>query len=175
MNILILTTHLDLGGIGVYTLSLSLALKEAGMAVVVASSGGALVHELERAGIEHVYIPVKTSCDIGFHTFVSVVRLSSLIRGRGIDIVHAQTRVTQVIAHLLCRKTGARFVSTCHGFFKMKWFRRVLPCWGERVIAISDAVRQHLVCDLKVPKERVSIIYNGIDPKRFNPDMPAAD
>ncbi|MDD5504253.1 MAG: glycosyltransferase family 4 protein [Candidatus Omnitrophica bacterium] len=175
MKILIVTTHLDLGGIGVYTLSLSSALKEAGIEVVVASSGGSLAHELERAGIEHITIPVNTSSDIGFHTLISVARLSSLVKERGIDIVHAQTRVSQVIAYFLCRKTGAGFVSTCHGFFKMKWFRHILPCWGERTIAVSEAVRQHLVCDLKVPKERISTIHNGIDPRRFNPDVSAAD
>jgi len=175
MRVLLLTTHLDLGGVGIYTLSLALSLKEAGLDVIVSSSGGELVYDLEKAGIEHIYIPVKTSSDIGLHTLISVFKLSHIIRKRCIDIVHAQTRVTQVIAHILSRKTGAFFISTCHGFFKMKLFRRVFPCWGAHTIAISDAVRQHLVCDLKVPKDNISIIYNGIDAKRFKPDASTAD
>ena len=175
MRILLLTTHLDLGGVGIYTLSLAISLKEAGVEVIVSSGGGELVYDLEKAGIEHIYIPVKTSSDVGFHTLVSFFKLHPIIRERCIDIVHAQTRVTQVIAHIISRKTGAVFVSTCHGFFKMKLFRKVLPCWGAHTIAISDAVRQHLVCDLGVLKDNISIIYNGIDAKRFKPNASSAD
>lgn len=39
----------------------------------------------------------------------------------------------------------------------------IFPCWGERVIAISKSVEKHLVSDMKVPKEKVSMVYNGID------------
>ena len=175
MKVLLLTSHLDIGGVGIYTLSLALSLKEAGVDVIVSSSGGVLVYELEKSGIEHIRIPVNTSSDIGFHTLLSVFKLSSVIRQRGIDIVHAQTRVTQIIAHCLSRKTGAFFVSTCHGFFKMKLFRKIFPCWGARTIAISDAVRQHLVCDLGVSKDSIDIIYNGIDAKKFSPHASTMD
>jgi len=159
---------LNLGGIGIYTTTLAKALKKRGEDVIVASSGGELLRGLEKAGIEHVYLPIDTSADIGLHTLKVYLQLSRLIRERGIQIVHAQTRVTQVIAALLCRKTGSFFVSTCHGFFKRRLFRRLFPCWGQRVIAISDAVREHLVNDLKFPKERVRIIYNGIDIDKFD-------
>jgi glycosyltransferase involved in cell wall biosynthesis len=169
MKILLIATHMNLGGIGVYTLSLAHALKEAGEEVSVASSGGQLVQDLKRLRIEHIQIPVNTSSDIGLHTLSSYSKLMPFVKERRIDIIHAQTRVTQIIAHMISRKTDAVFVSTCHGFFKDKFFRRLLPCWGQHTIAISEAVRQHLVCDLKVPKERTSLIYNGIDIKRFNP------
>jgi glycosyltransferase involved in cell wall biosynthesis len=175
MKILLLTTHLEIGGVGIYTLSLAIYLKKAGIDVTVASSGGELTDDLKEAGIKHINIPVNTSADIGFHTIISVFKLSAFIKQNGIDIVHAQTRVTQVIACMVSRKTHSAFVSTCHGFFKMKLFRRIFPCWGDRTIAISDAVRQHLVCDLKVPKERISIIYNGIDVQRFKPGLSYED
>jgi glycosyltransferase involved in cell wall biosynthesis len=169
MKVLLLTTHLNLGGIGIYTLLLASALKRSGIHTVVASSGGCLEQELISLGIEHIRIPVHTSMDIGFHTIKSYYRLRPIIRDQGIDIIHAQTRVTQVIACLLAKKTHTTFVATCHGFFKNKWFRRVLPCWGDHTLAISDPVRQHLVCDLKVAKERISLIFNGIDIKQFHP------
>jgi L-malate glycosyltransferase len=175
MKILLLTTHLEIGGVGVYTLSLALYLKNAGLEVTVASSGGELTEGLQKAGIKHVYIPVNTSADIGIHTLISVFRLSAFIKQNSVDIVHAQTRVTQVIAYMVSRRTHAAFVSTCHGFFKMKLFRRILPCWGDKTIAISDAVRQHLVCDLKVPKDNISIIYNGIDAQKFKPGISPED
>lgn len=168
MNILLLTTRLNLGGIGVYTTSLASALKKKGQKVIVASSGGRLTDELKKNNIEHINLAIDTSADIGPHTLAAYLRLSSLIRERGIQVVHAQTRVTQVIAHLLHKREKIAFISTCHGFFKRRWFRRLLPCWGERVIAISDAVREHLVNDMGVSKDKIRIIYNGIDTERFS-------
>ncbi len=175
MKILLLSTHLNLGGIGIYTLSLAKSLKESGEDVVIASSGGSLVKDLKRCGIEHVEIPVNTSSDIGLHTILAYFRLLPVVRNTPIDIIHAQTRVTQIIANMLSKNSSASFVTTCHGFFKNRFFRRIFPCWGEKAIAISDAVRQHLVCDFKLPKNRVSVIYNGIDAKRFDKQVSAAD
>jgi glycosyltransferase involved in cell wall biosynthesis len=175
MKILIIATHVNLGGIGVYTLSLACALKEIGEQVSVASSGGELVDDIRHAGIGHIEIPVNTSSDIGLHTLLSYMKLLSFIKEQGIDIIHAQTRVTQVIAYMLSKKTDAAFITTCHGFFKNRLFRRILPCWGTHTIAISDAVRQHLVCDLKVPKDNISLVYNGVDIKRFSPHISADD
>ena len=168
MKILLLATHLNLGGIGIYTTSLARQLKFMGKEVIIASSGGELVREIEKEGITHIHIPINTSADIGLHTLVSCLKLLPVVRNKQIDIIHAQTRVTQIIASMLSRKTKAVFITTCHGFFKRRLFRRMLPCWGTRTIAISDAVRQHLVYDFKLPKERISVVCNGIETDRFN-------
>lgn len=175
MNILLITTRLNLGGIGVYTSSLAKSFKQRGHKVIVASSGGALTEVLKKEQIEHVDLPVDTSADVGPHTLISLFKLSRIVQEHEIDIIHAQTRVTQVIANMLSKKNKIPFVTTCHGFFKRRWFRRRLPSWGEQVIAISDAVREHLVNDMKVPKEKVSLIYNGIDMKRFMKDYSDED
>ena len=167
MKVLLLSSRLNLGGIGIYTVSLARSLKEKGVEVIVASSGGELVDSLKKRSIEHIDIPVATSADIGLHTLISYFKLKRVIRRDKIDIIHAQTRVTQIIAALLSKKLKIGFVTTCHGFFKQKLFRKIFPCWGKRTIAISDAVRQHLVVDMKVPKEKTALIYNGIDINRF--------
>jgi len=168
MKILLLATHLNLGGIGIYTTSLAGQLKALGNEVIVASSGGELIEEIKREGIAHIDIPINTSADIGFHTIVSYLKLLPIVRDKPIDIIHAQTRVTQIIANMLSRRSKAVFITTCHGFFKRRLFRRMFPCWGTHTIAISDAVRQHLVYDFKLPKEKISVVYNGIETKRFN-------
>ena len=84
------------------------------------------------------------------------------------DIIHAQTRVTQVIAYLVSKKTGVPFVSTCHGFFRPHAGRKFFGFWGKRAIAISEAVREHLVNDLKAKKNIVRVVYNGVDVKQFS-------
>jgi glycosyltransferase involved in cell wall biosynthesis len=58
-------------------------------------------------------------------------------------------------------------ITTCHGFFRQNLFRKIFPCWGQAVIAISKPVAQHLSEDFKVPQEKICLIANGIDLDRF--------
>ena len=175
LKVLLLATRVNLGGIGVYTLSLAKALKARGIEPIIASSGGELLEDIRKQGIEHIYIPVDTSADIGLHTLIGYFRLSRIVKDNAIDIIHAQTRVTQLIAALLSRRFSMPYITTCHGFFKKRLFRRFFPCWGYRSIAISDAVRQHLVYDMNVTKDRIRLIYNGIDITRFNRQVSLED
>jgi len=168
LNILLVTSHLEIGGVGIYTASLAKALKERGENVIVASGGGMLVDRLANDKITHVHVPLKTSAEVGLHMFMAYFKLSGLIKEQNVEIVHAQTRVSQVIGYFLAKRHGIAFITTCHGFFKKRLARRLFPCWGNSVIAISDAVREHLVNDMQVPKESVRLIYNGIDLNRFS-------
>jgi glycosyltransferase involved in cell wall biosynthesis len=168
MRIILLTTRLNLGGVGVYTSSLARSLKAKGINVTIASSGGALLDEIEDCDIEHINLPIDTSAEVGPHILISYFKLSKVIKERNIQVVHAQTRVSQVIAHYLAKRNKISFISTCHGFFKPRFIRRKFPCWGERVIAISDAVKTHLINDMDVPEKDIRVIYNGIDIDRFS-------
>lgn len=167
MKILLLTTHLNIGGITSYTVSLAKALKLRGEEAFVASSGGILVSELSASGISHISIDMKTKSEISPKVFKAIFEVSSIVKRLKIDVIHSQTRVTQVIGFFASRLSGIKFVSTCHGFFDMNVGRFLLPAWGDRVIAISEAVKKHLITDFKVPESRISLIYNGIDVKRF--------
>lgn len=168
MKILFLTTHLNLGGIGSYTLSLAKSLKRRGHEILIASSGGAMVNEVEQEGIMHIMVKINTKSELSPKVPLAIFKLRSIIKREGIEIIHAQTRVAQVIAEGLARLNCAPYVSTCHGFFRPHWARRVFGCWGSRVIAISEAVREHLVNDLKVRKENVVLVHNGVDIAKFS-------
>ena len=117
MNILFLTTHFNTGGITSYILTLGEALVKSGHKVWVASSGGKDVARLELAGMRHVQINIRTKSEISPKLGLSFVPLKDLIQKEGINIIHAQTRVTQVLGFFLSRLIGVKMVTTCHGFF----------------------------------------------------------
>ncbi|MBN3039332.1 MAG: glycosyltransferase family 4 protein [Candidatus Omnitrophica bacterium] len=168
MKILLLTTHLNLGGIGMYVLLLAKGLANKGHRVLVASSGGELADSLASCSVEHVKINVKTKSEVNPKLLAVLSRLTKIVLENKIDMLHAHTRVTQVLAQLLSQKTKVPYVTTCHGFFKPRAFRKAFPCWGRHCIAISEAVREHLVNDLKVKKECVSVVHNGVEIERFS-------
>ncbi|MFC1624271.1 glycosyltransferase family 4 protein [Candidatus Omnitrophota bacterium] len=171
MKILLLTTHLNIGGITSYTVTLAKALKAEGNEVFVASSGGILVPELAAGGVSHIKVNMLTKSEMSPKIFRAIFEIQKIVKTLDIDIIHAQTRVTQVVGFFVSRSCRRGFVTTCHGFFRRNIGRILFPLWGDRVVAISDAVRQHLIDDFRVNKNRISLIYNGIDVKKFLRDF----
>lgn len=166
MKVLHVTTHMNIGGIANYIYTLLQALKKNGVVTVVASSGGNLEDELKKSGITHRYLNIKTKSEIGPKAIFSAFALRKLVREENIDVIHAHSRVSQVAAFFASRMTGVPYITTCHGFFK-KRLRKVFDTWGERVVAISDAVKEHLINDLGVSEDRIELIYSGVDIDRF--------
>ncbi|MFH1457587.1 MAG: glycosyltransferase family 4 protein [Candidatus Omnitrophota bacterium] len=79
-----------------------------------------------------------------------------------------------MLAHLLKKKSGAKHIFTCHGFFKIRFFRKLFPCWPDATIAISESVQEHLLRDFKADEKDVFVVHNGIDLEKFKiPALPA--
>ncbi len=169
MNILFLANHFNAGGITSYVLTLTRAFVRDGHRVIVASAGGDMVADLQSAGARHVRFPFQVKSEIHPVLFWQAPSVSRFVAEEGVQILHAQTRVTQMMSALVSRRTGVPFLSTCHGFFKPHWGRRVLPLLGGRVIAISRPVQDHLIHDLATPRDKIVLVPNGIDLSLFDP------
>ena len=169
MKVLLLANHVNYGGITAYMQNLCQALsgKDA-FEYIVASRGGDMEREIVASGVRHIRVPLSTKCEVSPKIFFSFLKLLPIVRAEGVDVFHANTRVTQVLAYLLSKTTNKPYISTCHGYFKPRLARRLFPCWGKKVIAISDQVKQHLIEDFKLDPSRVELIYNGIDIKKFS-------
>lgn len=167
MKIMLLTTHLRPGGISVYTASLARHLLRNGIKVLVVSSGGELAERAEER-FPHVKLDINTKCEFGFKVFKNLPALLRICKKENIDLIHAQTRVTQVLGRMASRIAGMPMVTTAHGFYGYKRLsRRFFPCWGDGVIAISKGVEEHLLTDFGISPERVAQIYNGIELEKF--------
>lgn len=167
MKILLITTHMRMGGIGVYTVALANCLCKAGNAVFVASAGGELEARLS-PDVGIVRVPLATKSILSLNIIVSVFKLIGLIRTEKIEMMHAQTRVAQFTSHLLSGMTGVPYVATWHGFYRPHFFRRILPCWGERTIAISKTVYENLKEGFKRHEGDIRLIHNGVEVEKFS-------
>lgn len=172
MNILYLTNHLNIGGITSYVLTLARGLKIRGHNIYVASSGGELLSSFKQQGITYIPIPINTKKEIGPKILISRFKLSQALKKFDIDIIHSNSRTTQVLGYLVGRAFHIPHITTCHGFFKKRFLRQVFPCWGIKVIAISESVKGHLMDDFKVNEQNIRVIHNGIDVDRFRNQRP---
>jgi len=168
MKILLLANHLNPGGIATYTISLAQGLKNKGHLIKVASRGGEWCRRLEELGIEHIYLSLHTKSELSPRIFFAKRELLKRLETDRVDILHAQTRITRVLAQFMRNHSGIPFVSTAHGFYTRRLGQRFFPCWGDGVVAISQAVKNDLVDKFKLDKRKIKVIYNGIDVYRSN-------
>ncbi len=163
MKILFLANHLNAGGITSYLFTLARGLKSKGHEVYLASSGGEQLDKFIASGITHFLVPLNTKNEISFKLARCFFKLNKKVQELNIDRIHSNSRTTQVLGSLLSRRAQRTHIFTCHGFFKPKWGRKIFPCWGEGIIAISPQVKEHLVIDFKLAPSKINVINNGID------------
>jgi len=174
MRILFIANHLNVGGISSYLLTLGGGLKQKGHQVYLASGGGELEDKFIQAGVTLLKAPLKTKNEISPKIIFSFWKLRKATRKFNIDLIHSHSRTTQVLGNLLGRSLAKPHIFSCHGFFKPRLSRRLFPCWGQKVIAVSQQVKEHLICDFKLDAQKISVIHNGIDTKNFG-DFSARD
>ena len=170
MRVLHLATHLNTGGITTYILRLVRPLREHGVEISVLSSGGECTPSFQALQAPVFELPFRTKSELSPKLYRTLPALIRLVRENKIDLLHAHTRVTQVLAFWIQRIAGIPFVTTCHGFYKRRLGRRLLPAWGERTIAISLAVEDHLKNDFHVPAARIRRIFNAVNLEEIDRD-----
>jgi len=163
MNILHITNELDVGGITTYVLSLAGNLKKRGHNVYIASSGGELLAKFTEAGVTYIPIPIRTKCEVSPKMAASLFKLLPAVRKNNIEIIHSHSRTTRVLADVLAKMTHRVHITTYHGFYKKRFSHRVFPCWGKKVIAISEPVETCLIKERGLKKEKIKLIHHGID------------
>lgn len=173
--VLQLLPALAAGGVERGTLEIAAAQVAAGMRAFVASSGGVLVPALEALGARHVALPLATKSPLGI--LRNAASLAALVRGERIAILHARSRAPAWSALLAARRSGARLVTTYHGTYNEglpgKRLYNSVMARGERVIAISRFIAEHLRARHGTDPARIRIIPRGVDPALFDPDAVA--
>lgn len=163
IKILHLTTHINIGGITTYIYLLGRGLDRSKYELSVFSSGGEMEQQFQEVGIKTHSSPFRTKSELSPKLYFAIPRLIEIIKREQIDLLHAHTRVTQVMAWWIQKITGVPYLSTCHGFYKRRLGRKLLPAWGDRVVAISPPVADSLLNDFKVPQNQLRTILNAID------------
>ena len=165
------------GGVERGTVEMAAALSQAGWTALVVSSGGPMVHEVERAGARHIQLPVQSKSPFAIRR--NAGRLVQIIEEHGVNLVHARSRAPAWSALSACRRTGARFVTTVHGPYSFGIpFKRLynsVMTRGERVIAISEFIRGYILDNYrKVDPDAVRLIHRGVNVEIFDPEKVSA-
>lgn len=159
------------GGAERGTIELAGALADAGWTAYVASSGGPLERQLARRGAQHLTLPLASKNPLVIRRNADALR--EIIRRRKIDIVHARSRAPAWSAWLAARAAKRRFVTTFHNAYDADlplkhWYNSVMAR-GDRVIAISQFVGEHVARIYGVGPDRLRVVPRGVDLQSFDP------
>ena len=162
---------LNSGGVERGAIDIALAVKIIGWKSFVVSEGGIMMKELERAGIDHINLPLSSKNPLIMHKNFNA--LSSIIFDKKIDIIHARSRAPAWSAYYASKRFNASFVTTFHGTYNynnyLKKTYNSIMTKGKKVIAISKFINKHIEENYGVEKEKVVTIPRGIDTESFNP------
>ena len=165
------------GGVERGTVEIAEAIADAGGRALVVSVGGSQVHEIARAGGEHIELPLHSKNPVVIYK--NILRLAALIERENVDLVHVRSRAPAWSALYAAKRTKRPLVTTFHGTYNARSFirrayNRVMTK-GERVIAISAFIAEHVHRLYGVPASRLRIIHRGVDISRFNPANVSAE
>ena len=167
---------LETGGAEKGCIDVAKAITESGGIALVASSGGKMVRDLDRAGVHHINMPVNTKNPLRMH--MNVNKLISVIRDFNVDIVHARSRAPAWSCYKACNATKSHFMTTFHGTYNissaLKRHYNSIMTRGEPVIAISRFIADHMKNEYQVNSERIRLIYRGVDIESYNPSAVTA-
>lgn len=143
----------------------AVAIRKAGGTALVASTGGPMTRELDRHGIRHITLPLDSKNPLTIRR--NATRLTELIAAEGVDILHARSRAPAWSAHWAAKRAGIPFVTTFHAPYNFKsglkrWYNSVMAK-GDRVIAVSRYVAEHVAANYGVGPDRLRLIHRGVD------------
>ncbi|HVQ11770.1 MAG TPA: glycosyltransferase family 4 protein [Methyloceanibacter sp.] len=171
VTILQVVPRLDAGGSELATIEIAQALARVGARALVATEGGHMADEVARAGGEIVTLPVASKSP--FTILANIGRLAGLIEEQGVDLVHARSRAPAWSAFLACRQTLKPFVTTYHGAYgeadPFKAAYNSVMAKGDRVIANSRYTASVIEAREPRAKDRIRVIYRGVDRTTFDP------
>jgi glycosyltransferase involved in cell wall biosynthesis len=167
---------LGAGGAEQGCIDVAAELVRSGAHSIVISNGGHRVPEILRGGSTHINLPVDSKNP--FVLWKNIGRLRDLIKSYGIDIVHARSRAPAWSALKACEGTKAHFMTTCHAPYnisgKLKQFYNSSIARGERVIAISNFVKDYLLKNFSINPEIIRVIHRGVALEKFHPSSVGA-
>jgi len=159
------------GGVERGTLEVARAIMKADGIALVASEGGPMASQLSHFGAQHITLPLATKNP--FKIWRNSRRLVKLVKKYNVDIIHARSRAPAWSAWLAAKRAKCHFVTTFHGTYGLSgvWKRRYnsIMTRGERVIAISNFIADHIRKHYGVDENRVRVVHRGVDLKLFNP------
>ena len=131
--------------------------------------GGKLVKHILDHNATHIKLNVSSKNPWRIWRNINV--LCQIIKKYKVEIVHARSRAPAWSSYYATLKTSTCFITTFHGLYSynncIKKYYNSIMIRSNRIIAVSNFIKNHLIQDYQVPENKISLIYRGIDYNYF--------
>ena len=161
-NILYFTRTMGLGGTEKVILQLCENLTENFNNIVICSMGGVHEEQLRKLGIKHYKIADIENKSLR-NMYLTIKTLNTIIKRENIDIIHSHHRMAAFYVKILSYFKRFKFVHTAHNTFSDK---KILTKWSlgsSNIIAVGERVSDNLNKQYHIKKNKIKIIYNGVE------------
>jgi glycosyltransferase involved in cell wall biosynthesis len=176
-TILQIIPRLEAGGAELAVVEIADAVVRAGGRALVLAQTGRLAERVIAAGGEIVPFPAATKNPI--RVIANAAAIARFVAHKGVDVIHARSRAPAWSGFLAARRTGLPFVTTFHGDYSegtaLKRFYNSVMVRGDIVIANSRFTADLIHARYGIPRQRIELIYRGIDTKMFTPENVSAE
>ncbi len=124
--------------------------------------GAIVVSDTFTLPTQATYIPLPIGIRSYPRRVKNIASLVRLIRHHSIDLVHAHSRAASWVSLFATRLTGTPLVSTVHGRQHVHTSSKAFSIYGKDIIAISAALKVHLIQDLGFSPDDIAVIPNCI-------------
>ena len=158
------------GGVERGTLDVAKYISERGYKSVIVSSGGTMAERFEYKGVLHYKLPIQKKNIYSY--FSSRKKFKRILIEVNPSVVHVRSRWPAFCLNSLI-KNKIPLVTTYHGTYNgnnnpLKKRYNSLMVEGDRVIAISNFIRKHILHHFPDSRKRLRTINRGIDTDYFN-------
>lgn len=142
--------------------------------VVCLLKEGWLSAQVRDRGVECWINPLQGKVDATW-----LINLRRQIGPRGIDVIHTHEFEMNIRGGLLALTFKKPVVGTVHGrhHYPERWVRRFayrcVAMGRIQLVAVSENIRDTLTSVVGIPGQRITVIPNGIDVSRYEPDAAA--
>lgn len=164
--------ELNSGGVEQGVIDENKAIVKAGGISIVVAGGGKRVSEIKRDGGIYIELPVHSKNPITM--FLNVAKLRKIIIDNNVDVIHACSRAPAWSAQFAVKGTKAKYLTSCHSMHRLnapfKRFYNSSVLKGELVIAVSYALKDHLLKEYDVDASKLRVVQRGITVDSFKPE-----
>ncbi len=163
MRVVQLLPRLNEGGVERGVVEMNRELVKRGVESFVISAGGRLAAQIERDGGVHITFDVASKNILTAPW--RITKLKEIFATLKPHIIHARSRVPAWLAYFA---KNAPFVTTVHGFNSVNFYSKIMTK-GERVICVSNPIKEYIVKHYGVSEKKIRVIHRGVDLQAFNP------
>lgn len=172
IDVLYLITGLNVGGAEKVVARTAALLDRTRYKPVVCSllEGGPVTDEIERNGVKVVSLGARSK--LGFK---AVLKLFRLLRQEKIDIIHSFLFHANMLGRIVGKLAGVPVILSSERTMGMEGKHRLLlnrltAPLADKIITVSDAVREFAIAKIGITPDRLVTIYNGVDLSEYSED-----